>query len=353
MAKGFVAVDGRDNRTHPRPMILPDAYVLASAPIGRRRAVLGILAFTAAFGHARAQEAGRVYRLGIVRPNTPDAARRVELALARRGFVEGRNLVVQHRFAEGRLDALPALARDLVQTSPDVILAVGAAATRAVRDASSTIPIVMFGNFDPVAHGFVASLARPGTNVTGVLIGPEGTLAAKKLELLKETVPNAARIAFLAADDPNMNAQIEETLAAARALALSMPVVTVKSAEYASAFQEIAAAQPDALFVGAHTYFMRDRATIIRLAAQHRMAAIYEWPDQVEEGGLMSYGPNLGWAYERIADYIDRVLKGTSPRDIPVEQPSNVELVINLATARAMELAIPPAVLLRADRVIE
>jgi putative tryptophan/tyrosine transport system substrate-binding protein len=321
--------------------------------VSRRRVVaaLAMLGLGAA-GRLGAQEPGRVYRIGVLRLSPPDPLRRLERAMALRGFVEGRNLAVEQRFAEGQLDRLPLLAASLLEWRPDVVMAVSAAAARAARAAIETVPIVVFGNLDPIALGLVESLARPGTNLTGVLIEP-GTLAAKKLELLREMVGGAERIPFLAADDPNMASQIEETRGAAVALGIAMEVVTATRGDYEAAFRRIVAQRPQALFVGAHTYFWQDRARIIALAAAHRLPAIYEWPEQVEDGGLMSYGTDLGWAYERLAAMIERILKGADPGTIPVEQPDKVELAINLKTAQDLGLEIPPALLLRAQRVVE
>ena len=202
-------------------------FVMTSDPTIDRRAFLAVLALAAlAAPHtAVAQQAGRVYRLGILAPTAPFSlglAGRIPVALRDLGYVEGQNLIVESRYAEGKLDRLPGLARELVQLRVDVIVAVAASATRAARDATTTIPIIMFGNLDPVAAGFAASLARPGGNLTGVLIAPDGTLAAKKLELLKEAVPGAARIAFLAPDDANFRPQVQEAQKAAPVVRLSI-----------------------------------------------------------------------------------------------------------------------------------
>jgi putative ABC transport system substrate-binding protein len=312
----------------------------------------GLLAWTLA---GRAQQPDRTYRLGMIRLTRPTdlVATGVPLAMREIGYVEGRNLVVEARYAEGNIERLPALARELVERRVDVIVAVGTAAVRAAKDATTTIPIVMFGNFDPVAAGLVASLGRPGGNVTGVLIAPEGTLAAKKLELLKEAVPRATRMALLAPDDPNFRLQAQEVRNAAAAMGIALAVVEVRGGDYERAFAAIAADRAAALFVGAHTLFSADRRRIIDLAAKHRLPAIYEWPEQVEDGGLMSYGGSLTAAYRRVAAYVDRLFKGARPGDLPIDQPSKLEFVINLRTAKALGLGLPSSLLLRADRVIE
>lgn len=272
--------------------------------------------------------------------------------LAELGYAQGRNLVFEPRWAGGNLDRLPALARELIQLRMDVIVAVGSAAVRACGGASSTLPIVFYGNFDPIALGLVKSLAKPGGNVTGVLIAPAGTLAGKKMELLKEAV-RATRMAFLTHEDPGLALQEKETQSAATALGITLLLTRVRGNDYEGAFAAIAASRPEALFVAATTFFMRDRKRIIDLAARHRLPAIYEWPDQVEDGGLMSYGSDLSGTTRRVAVYVDRILRGDQPGDLPVEQPAEFQLAINLRTARALGLALPPSLVARADRVIE
>jgi putative ABC transport system substrate-binding protein len=309
---------------------------------------------------ALAQTAARVHRLGILAPTrAPTAAdtfvavRSVPAFLEEMGYLPGQNLVLEQRYAAGRLEQLPELARELIKARVEVIVAIGSAATRAARAASHAVPVVFLGNFDPIAIGLVKSLARPEANVTGVLIAPAGTLAGKKLELLKEAVPRASRIALLSHEDPGLRAQEQETHAAAVTLGIALPLTRVVGDDYERAFTTLAADRPDALFVGASTYFMRDRKRIIELAVRHRLPAIYEWPEQVEDGGLMSYGSDLTVITRRVAQYVDRIFKGARPGDLPVEQPTEVQLVINLRTARALGLSLSPALLARAARVIE
>ncbi len=310
---------------------------------------------------AKAQQAGRTYRLGILQPTTPRAtsdptalANRIVTSLRKLGYVEGQNLVVEQRYAEGELDRLPGLARELVQLRPEVILAVGSAAIRAAKDATPTIPIVLFGNFDPVVAGLVASLARPGGNFTGVMIAPDGTLAGKKLELLKEAVPRATRIVFLAwGDDPSFRPQLQEAQKAASSLGVTLSLVEIRGGDFDRAFVSIVAEHPGALFVFASTYFSRDRKRIIELAAKHRLPAIYEWCEHVADGGLMSYGSSLSGLYQCVAAYIDRIFKGAKPADLPVEQPTKFELIFNLKTAKVLGLTLPQSLLLRANQLIE
>ena len=327
--------------------------------IDRRRFFEGMAAFMLAVSRpGLAQPTGRVYRVGVLRPSA--ATRDIQTtalpqALRELGYIEGQNLVLEQRFAAGKVDRLPALAQELVAQRVDVIVAVSAGAITAVKAATSSIPIVFFGNFDPVAAGYVRSLAHPGGNITGILIAPGGTLAAKKLELLTQVVPGTKRVAMLLPDDPNVaGEQLPEARKAAAALAVELVPVEVRNRDYADAFARIAAARPDSLFVTATSYFVTDRKPIIELAAKYRLPAIYEWPEQAEDGGLMAYGPtSLIAIYRRIAAYVDRILKGAKAGDLPVEQPSKLELVINLKTVKAMGLAVPQSLLLRADRVIE
>jgi putative ABC transport system substrate-binding protein len=275
-------------------------------------------------------------------------------ALRESGYVEGQNLVIETRWAETKLNRLPDLARSLAAANVDVIIAVGAAATRAARSVP-TPAIVFFGNFDPVKLGFVASLAQPGGNVTGIVIAPNGTLTAKKVELLAQAVPGTKRMAMLLPADPNVvPEQVPEARKAASGFGIDLFTVEVRDGNYREAFDKIAQVAPQSLFVAASTFFVRDRKQIIDLAARQKLPAMYEWPEQVEDGGLMAYGPtSLHAIYLRIAAYVDRILKGTKAGDLPVEQPTKLDLVINVKTAKALGLAIPQSVLLRADRLIE
>lgn len=307
-----------------------------------------------------AQPAVRVYRVGVLRPTAkpPHAVQGIPeqllpAALARLGYIEGRNLIVETRYAAGDVRRLATFARELAQMRVDVIVAVSAAAAQAAMDATSTIPIVIWGNFDPVALGLVASLAQPGRNVTGVMIAPEGTLGAKKLELLKEAVPRARRIAVLAPEDPNSaKVQLPEVQQAAALLGVELAVVTVRGKDYADAFARIAATRADALFVIATTHFVADRKPIIELATKYRLPTIWEWREQVVDGGLMAYGSSLEARNQRIAEYIDRIFKGANAGELPVDQPTRFELVINSRAAKAIGLDLPQALLLRTDEII-
>ena len=325
--------------------------------MNRRSALAAVLA-AAAFEPfaAFAQRPGRTYRIGILSPTVAgpaDGPSRLVTALRDAGYVAGTNLVVERRYADGKLDRLPALARELAKLEPDAIVVVGSNAARAVRDATPTIPVVFYGNLDPVATGLVQSFARPGGNLTGVLIAADGTLAAKRLEFLKQAVPRAARVAALFPDDPGAAIQLKEVTSAAAASGIRLLVTEVRVGDYERAFAAIATQKPDALFVAAHTYFVRDQKPIIALAARHRLPAIYEWPEQAESGGLMAYGSSLPELYRRVADHVRRILEGARPGDMPVDQAATFELVVNLGTAKALGLTIPAPLLQRADRLIE
>ena len=326
-----------------------------------RRAFLSAVAggLLAAPLAAEGQPAGRMYRLGLLYPIAPPpsekrtAAILIPAALRELGYVEGQNLIVDRRYSDGRPDRFPGLARELVRLRMEVILAITVAAIRAARDATRTIPIVMYGNFDPVADGLVTSLARPGGNITGVVIAPGGSLAGKKLELLKDVVPQATRIALLAPVDPTFAHQVQDAQKAALPLGVKLAVVEVRDRDYDRAFAAVVRARPDALFVGAHAQFFVDRKQIIDLAARFHLPAIYEWPEQAEDGGLIGYGTSLAGLSRRAATYIARIFKGAPPGDLPIEQPTKIDLVINLTTAKALGLTIPPGLLERADQVVE
>jgi len=326
----------------------------------RRRFLLGSL--VGALGAplaAGAQPTGKVWRVGILSPGRvpdPSVATTPNLVprnLRELGYVEGANLVVERRFADGKLDRLPGLARELVQLKVDVIVVVGGEAIQPTRDATTTLPIVMVVGSDPVARGWVASLSRPGGNITGVTVVAETVLAAKRLELLKEVVPGAARIALLGGGGPGSSVQVQEAQKAASALHVKLVVVDVPGTDYDRAFASMVTERADALFVLMSPTLTRDRKEIMDRAAKHRLPAIYEWREHAEVGGLMSYGSNLIELSRRVAAYVDKILKGARPGDLPIEQPTKFELVINLRTAKVLGLTIPPSVLARADEVIE
>ena len=308
---------------------------------------------------AAAQPAERVHRVGILRPGSrPRSDADIQVAgiskaLAGLGYVEGRNLTVDLRFADGDIARMHAFAQEMVAARADVLVAVGVSAIRAARAATPPVPIVMFGNFDPIALGLVTDLARPGGHLTGVLIAPDGTLAGKRVELLKAAVPQATRIALLSPSDPDFRTQAQETRLNANALGLTLQAFVVTGSDYEAAFAAMAAFRADAVVVGGHQYFVRDRKQIIELAARHRLPAIYEWREQVQDGGLMAYSTSLSALHLRVASHVDRILKGTRPGDIPIEQPTRFELVVNTKTARALGLSLSPSFRLQIDEVVD
>ena len=309
---------------------------------------------------AEAHQAGKVYRLGMLMPgvrgdpSSPLTANILPVILRELGYIEGQNLVIERRFAEGKLDRLPGLARELVQLRLDVLVAASPLPVRAAKDATKTIPVVMLLSYsDPVELGFVASLARPGGNITGVVLAAEPTMVAKRLELIKEAVPRVARIAVLATNEAPSRTQVQWAEKAAPALAVTLVAVEVHDADYDRAFATIVAERADALSVVASVILSTGRQRIIQLAAKHRLPAIYDWREHVEEGGLMAYGSSVSAFTRRAAVYVDRIFKGANPAELPVERATKFELVINLKTAKALGLTIPPALLQRADQVIE
>ena len=309
---------------------------------------------------AEAQQATKVHRIGRLYPGSPtepnpnlEAFRQ---GLRDLGYVEGQNLVIEYRYAEDRDDRLADLAAELVRLKVDVIVTVAASATRAVQHATRTIPIVMAGGSDPVGDGLVASLARPGGNTTGTS-NLTVELPGKRLELLKETVPQSARIAVLADPDaPTYESTMNNLTVAARALGLQLHVVELRRAdELDTAFAAMTQERADALLViGDAQLLNRQRARVVAdLAAQHRLPAMYGWREYVDAGLLMSYGPSQLDMQRRTAVYVDKILKGAKPADLPVEQPTKFELIINLKAAKALGLTIPPSLLLQADEVIK
>ena len=309
---------------------------------------------------AEAQQAMRVSRIGWLSAGPPPPEPTVQMqafqqGLRDLGYVESQNLVMVYRYAEGSAERLRDLAAELVRFQVDMIVTVGASGTRGAQHATRTIPIVMTGNYDPVGQGFVASLARPGGNITGLSF--QGTdLPGKRLELLKETVPQSTRIAVLANPaSPGYAPLLHNLTVAAEALKLSLHVVELRRAEELDdAFAAMMRAGADALVVFAEPQLVTPlRGRIVDLAATSRLPAMYDGKFYVEAGGLMSYGPSPPDIYRRAATYVDKILQGATPADLPVEQPTKFELVINLKAARALGMTMPPSLLLLADEVIQ
>ena len=311
---------------------------------------------------AAAQKPAKIPRIGYLRGGSAaDAAGRVEAlrqGLRNLGYIEGQNFTIESR-TEENYDRLLELAAELVRLPVDVIVASSAPAIRAAKQATSTIPIVMaVGGPDPVGAGLVASLARPGGNVTGVSLGTSERFAGKWVELLKEAVPQVSRVTVLG--DPSVSGapvflpMVRETERAAGSLGLQLQLLEVRGIkDIESAFAAMKSARTEALIVLPSVRFTTERKRIVELAARHRLPTMHEHREFVEAGGLISYGPNLLALQRRAAYYVDRILKGTKPADLPVEQPTQFELVVNLKTAQALGLTLPPVLLLRADEVIK
>jgi len=317
----------------------------------------GLLMITVGFTDA--QQPTKVPRIGFLIASSPsvNAARiaAFQQGLSELGYVEGKSIVIEWRSAEGKLDQLPALAEQLVRLNLDVIVTAGPADTRAVKNATNTIPIVMTFDNDPVGNGFVASLARPGGNVTGLsTLAPE--LSGKQLELLKATVPKLSRVAVLGnSANPGNALALKEIERAAAALKLklhSLDVLDPRDIEPAF-FNATKAGGEAILLLGSPVLNSAKRTRIFELAAKYRLPASYYTAEWVEAGGLMTYGASRNDLARRAASFVDRILKGTKPADLPVEQPTKFEFVINLKTAKQIGLTIPPNVLARADRVIK
>jgi len=312
---------------------------------------LGLLAAPLA---AEAQQAMKVYRIGILgNENNPpwDGFRQGLLDV---GYVDGRNLSMEWRWSEGKPDRFPALAMELVALRPDVIVASGTQAVRAAMEATSAIPIVMTTSSYPEKIGLVKSLSRPGGNVTGLSnVGPE--LSGKKLELLKEIAPKVSRVAVFW--NPASTVEplaLQELLTAARAVSVEIQSVEVRSPDdFSAAFAAVSSSRVHALLAFGNPINFRGRQLISDFALRNRLPSIYDERLFVDAGGLMSYAPSFIDSFRRAATYVDKILKGTKPADLPVEQPTKFELVINLKTAKALGLTIPPSVLGRADQIIE
>jgi putative ABC transport system substrate-binding protein len=309
---------------------------------------------------AAAQQPTKVHRIGRLSPGPPPSQSSPSMEAFRQGlrdlgYVEGQNLVIEWRWAEGRDERLPDLAAELVRLQVEVIVVGGVAAIRAAQHATSTIPIVMAANYDPVGEGFVASLAHPGGNITGVSwLGAE--LPGKRLEILKETLPQSTRIAVLG--NPTFAAYdtwLHSLTTAARALGLHLHVLELRRAdELDSAFAALTNTGADALIVLSDPALMDGlHGRIVDFAATSRLPAMYDWRAYVDAGGLMSYGPNMPDMQRRAASYVDKILKGAKPADLPIEQPTTFNLVINLKVARALGLTIPPTVLFQAHEVLQ
>ena len=324
-------------------------------------AVILMVSFVLAPLAGVAQQAGKIYRIGYLQvsplSNWKSDPRYLAFMQALRdlGWVERQNIAIEFRSAEGRFERLPAVASELVQLNVDLILVTYDTAALAAKQATTTIPIVMMDVGDPVGTGLVGSLARPGGNVTGrTSASPD--LIQKRLELLTTTVPNVSRVAVVSIPRPNLGLvrQWSEAEAAAQVLRLTLLPVEVRGPEdFEPAFTKMTQARTQALIVLGDPSIRLNARRFLDLAAKHRLPAIYNGRSLVEAGGLMSYAPNDLDGWRRAATYVDKILKGAKPADLPVEQPMTFELAVNMRAAKALGLTIPPSVLGRADRVIE
>ena len=328
-------------RLRPATFIITLVFALLAAPLA-----------------AGAQVPGKVPRIGFLSTFSPaDSPRWLQgfrQGLRDLGYTEGHNIAIEYRYAEGRLERLPDLAAELVRLKVDVIVSENTPASLAAKQATATIPIVMMIVGDPVGSGLVASLARPGGNVTGMSVQlPE--LDAKRLQLLKEVVPKASRVAVLwNPTSPITRPQFAEVKAAVQALRVQLESLEVRSPnDFEGAFQAATQRRAGALLVLADSLMVSQRTRVAALAAKSRLPSMSGVSEFAEAGGLMVYGPNVSDIARRAATYVDKILKGAKPADLPVEQPTKFDLVINLKTAKALGLTIPQSVLMRADQVIE
>ena len=303
----------------------------------------------------QAQQPTKVPRIGYLAASSPSARQEAfRQGLRELGYVEGKNILIEYRYAEGKLDRMTELAADLVRLKVDVIVTTSSAPTRAAKEATVTIPIIMLQDNDPVGNGFVASLARPGGNITGsAALDPE--LSGKRLELLKETVPKLSRVAVLGDSTIPGSAQVlRETELAAGAFKGKIQYLDVLSPkDIETAFRAADKERADGVLTMTSPVLFSQRSQLVDLSAKHRLPAIYHQSQYVEAGGLMSYGASFTDMDRRAATFVDKILKGAKPADLPVEQPIKFEFIINLKAAKQIGLTIPPNVLVRADRVIK
>jgi putative ABC transport system substrate-binding protein len=321
-----------------------------------RRAFCGAVAgaLLAAPPAADAQPAGKIPRIGFLRAGPPPKSwvEGFQQGLRDLGYVEGQNIVTEYRFTDGSTGQLPDLVGELLRLKVDVIVASGTAAAQAAENLTRTVPIVFAGVNDPVGSGLVSNLSRPGKNITGTSL-MSVDLLAKRVELLKEVVPQLSRLAALGVPaDPSYALQVKATETGARALGVQLDLIAVRSPnDFETAFKVARKAQAliqfEAVFLTTH------RTRLLELAVRNRLPAVYGFRDWVDGGGLMAYGPSFPEVYRRAAVYVDKILKGAKPGDLPVEQPTKFELVINLKTAKVLGLTIPQSLLQRADEVIQ
>jgi putative ABC transport system substrate-binding protein len=334
----------------------------------RRREFIALLGAAAAWPVApHAQQVGKAHRIGLVFATSPVSdmvgsdpihplARAFVHGLRDLGYVEGCNLVLERRSAEGRFERSPEIMRELIASNVDVIVSSNNVITEAAKSVTRTIPIVMPAAGDPVGTGLVTSLARPGGNITGFSLSVGNDVAGKRLQLIKELLPKASRVAWLRPiagyrDTPAEGWQLIE--GAGRELGVTLLLAEHTPTDFADAFALIRRERPDAVLVSLSSGSYQNRKSIVEFVAHQRLPAMYSSADFMDTGGLISYGAEMADLFRRAAGYVDKILKGTRPGDLPIEQPTKFELKINLKTARALGLTIPPSLLARADEVIE
>jgi putative ABC transport system substrate-binding protein len=349
------------NSDNPKPVLsLAEGSIMVRlcSPRVQNLKWAGIIALVVTFAMcgavAEAQQGPNIPRVGILFIGGRDQPHleSFKQGLRERGYVEGKNVAFEYRYAEGKQDLLPDLARELVREKVKIIVTTASISARAARQATKTIPIVMTTG-DPLAMGLAASLAKPGGNVTGLTV-MLSDLSGKRLEILKEAVPKMTRVAVLwSPREREAVTGYKETEQAARAFSLRLHSVEVQSGpDFEHAFVQMEKARDGALAVILSPLATLNSQRIVQLALKHRLPGMYPTKQFVEEGGLMAYGPNIADLYRRAATYVDKILKGAKPADLPVEQPTKFELIINLKAAKQIGLTIPPNVLVRADRVI-
>lgn len=327
--------------------------------MNRRDTVLALAALGLTPLATHAQQAGRIYRIGYLSTPTRKSVERVLesflAALRKLGWVDGKNLLIEYRWADGNIERLPALAAELVKLKVDLIVAPAATAVQAATKATSSIPIVMIFPADPVAAGFVASLRQPGGNVTGTAGSAGLEIFGKQLQLLKEIVPHISRVTFLwDAASTDAPIHLKELESAGRVLRLQVHSLKVRGPEdFESAFAGMVRDKTEALLVSRDAMFLVNRKKLGELAVKNRLPTMFNHSESVEDGGLAAYAVNMAGFIGQAARYVDKILKGAKPADLPVEQPTTFELIINLKTATALGIRIPDTILLRADRVIE
>jgi len=306
---------------------------------------------------ATAQQAGKVYRIGYLSLGSPSdgVSPQFRDTLRQLGYVEGQNLLIESRFADAKVDELPRLAADLIQRKVDLIVTIGTPTTQAAKDATTTIPIVMGGSADPVEHGLVVSLARPGGNITGVTHSPGPQLAAKGIELLKEAVPKISHVGVLwDSSGIHEGLSLQEQQRAAPTLGINLLAIDAKTLpELTAALSQMKRDRVDGLFVFPNFINGKHAQLILDFASTNRLSTMFQETWWVEKGGLMSYYTNWDRLRERAAVFVDKILKGANPGEIPIEQPTKFDLVISVKTAKMLGLTIPQSLLLRADQVMQ